>query len=60
MMSAPRVQTRCTDEAGDIQPTRSALVGVRGLAELCGSFYHYNAIQSWKVAGGGSLHTIRA
>ena len=44
------LQSRCTDETGYIQPTLTALVGVRGLAEPFGSFYHYNAIQSWKVA----------
>jgi sulfane dehydrogenase subunit SoxC len=54
------LQSRCTDETGYIQPTRTALVGVRGLAEPFGSFYHYNAIQSWKVASDGSLHNVHA
>lgn len=54
------LQSRCTDETGYIQPTRAALVGVRGLAEPFGSFYHYNAIQSWKVASDGSIHNVHA
>ena len=48
------LQSRCTDDTGYIQPTRAALVSVRGV----GSFYHYNAIQSWKVASNGSLHNV--
>jgi Oxidoreductase molybdopterin binding domain/Mo-co oxidoreductase dimerisation domain len=54
------LQSRCTDETGYIQPTRAALVSVRGLAVPFGSFYHYNAIQSWKVASDGSLHNVHA
>jgi sulfane dehydrogenase subunit SoxC len=54
------LQSRCTDETGYIQPTRAALVGVRGLAEPFGSFYHYNAIQSWKVASDGGIHNVHA
>jgi sulfane dehydrogenase subunit SoxC len=54
------LQSRCTDESGYIQPTRAALIGVRGLAEPFGSFYHYNAIQSWSVAGDGSIHNVQA
>jgi sulfane dehydrogenase subunit SoxC len=48
------LQSRCTDDTGYIQPTRAALVSVRGV----GSFYHYNAIQSWKVASDGSIHNV--
>jgi sulfane dehydrogenase subunit SoxC len=54
------LQSRCTDETGYIQPTRAALVSVRGLAGPFGSFYHYNAIQSWKVASDGSIHNVHA
>jgi sulfane dehydrogenase subunit SoxC len=54
------LQCRCTDETGYIQPTRAALVSVRGLAKPFGSFYHYNAIQSWQVASDGSLHNVHA
>jgi sulfane dehydrogenase subunit SoxC len=54
------LQSRCSDDTGYIQPTRAALVRVRGLAEPFGSFYHYNAIQSWKVASDGSIHNVHA
>ena len=48
------LQSRCTDETGYTQPTRVTLLKVRGVA----SFYHYNAIQSWKVANEGSIHNV--
>jgi sulfane dehydrogenase subunit SoxC len=54
------LQSRCTDETGYVQPTRAALVRVRGLNGPFGSFYHYNAIQSWKVAEDGSIHNVHA
>lgn len=44
--------SRCTDETGYVQPTRAALVAARGE----NSFYHYNAIQCWRVDGDGSVH----
>jgi sulfane dehydrogenase subunit SoxC len=40
------LQSRAYDETGYMQPSRSQLVNVRGT----GSIYHYNGIQSWKVA----------
>jgi len=46
-----RLQSRVTDETGYVQPSREALVGVRGL----NSGYHDNAIQSWDVLGDGSV-----
>jgi sulfane dehydrogenase subunit SoxC len=54
------LQSRCTDETGYVQPTREALVKVRGLNGTFGSFYHYNAIQSWRVASDGSIHNVHA
>ena len=42
------LSSRCTDETGYIQPTREALVAVRGL----NSQYHCNAIKPWKIAAG--------
>ena len=50
------LQSRCTDETGYVQPTRAALVKVRGL----NSKLHLNAIQSWKVAGDGTVHNVHA
>ena len=45
------LMSRCMDETGYVQPSREALVAVRGF----NSVYHYNAIQSWKVARDGSV-----
>jgi sulfane dehydrogenase subunit SoxC len=50
------LQSRCTDETGYVQPTLASLVKVRGVF----SFYHLNAIQSWKVASDGSIHNVHA
>jgi sulfane dehydrogenase subunit SoxC len=50
------LQSRCTDETGYVQPTRAELAKVRGL----NSFYHNNAIQSWKLAADGSVHNVHA
>ena len=48
------LQSRCTDETGNVQPTRSALLQARGTA----STNHYNAIQSWKIKNDGSIENI--
>ena len=48
------LQSRCTDESGYVQPTRQALLAVRG----SNSYYHYNAIQSWKVARDGKVGNV--
>jgi sulfane dehydrogenase subunit SoxC len=45
------LQSRVTDETGYVQPTARQLVAQRGF----NSTYHYNAIQSWKVATDGSI-----
>lgn len=50
------LQSRCTDEAGYIQPTRQKLAEVRGLA----SHYHNNGVQSWAVAADGSVSNVWA
>ena len=39
------IMSRCTDETGYTQPTRESLVAARGE----NSFYHYNAIQQWRI-----------
>ena len=47
---APAVlMSRATDETGYVQPTRAALVAARGHQ----SFYHFNAIQPWRVDAHG-------
>ena len=47
------LQSRATDETGFVQPSREALVDARGTS----SIYHYNGIQSWKIAGSTGLLT---
>lgn len=49
------VQSRCTDETGYQQPTRQALVEVRGT----NSYYHYNAIQCWKIDRDGYVTNVQ-
>jgi sulfane dehydrogenase subunit SoxC len=48
------LQSRVTDEAGYVQPRLADLVKVRGVNSL----YFNNSIQSWKVAGDGSVHNV--
>jgi len=50
------LRSRATDDTGYVQPTREALIAVRGV----NSFYHYNAIQSWSVATDGSVENVHA
>ncbi len=50
------LQSRCLDETGYVQPSRAALVAVRGVM----SVYHYNAIQSWKIAADGQVSNVHA
>lgn len=54
---APAVlQSRATDDTGYVQPTRAQLVARRGL----NSIYHFNAVQSWRVAADGSVANVHA
>jgi sulfane dehydrogenase subunit SoxC len=48
------LQSRALDEAGNVQPTRAALIASDGQ----NSVYHYNAIQSWKVATNGEVSNV--
>jgi len=48
------LQSRAVDDAGNVQPTRAELVGRDGQ----NSVYHYNAIQSWKVASNGEVTNV--
>ena len=50
------LQSRCVDESGYVQPDRAALIAVRGV----NSVYHYNAIQSWKIASDGQVSNVHA
>lgn len=49
--SPATLQSRATDETGNVQPTRAAFLGQRGP----NSMYHYNAIVGWRLAPGGEL-----
>ncbi len=46
--------SRCIDETGDVQPTRDALVAVRGTR----TSYHNNAIQGWRVHRDGRVENV--
>ena len=50
------LQSRCLDETGYVQPSRAALIAVRGV----NSVFHYNAIQSWKIAADGQVSNVHA
>ena len=50
------LQSRCTDETGYVQPTRAALIAVRGVH----SIYHNNAIQSWKISPEGQVTNVHS
>jgi sulfane dehydrogenase subunit SoxC len=43
--------SRATDETGYVQPTRAALIKVRGI----GTDFHFNPIVGWKVAANGAV-----
>ncbi len=46
--------SRCTDETGYRQPSRSALIKVRGT----NSYYHFNGIQAWAVSADGRVRNV--
>ncbi len=48
------LQSRAVDETGYVQPSREALVDVRGV----NSGYHFNAVQTWQVAPGGAISNV--
>ena len=52
------LQSRCVDDTGYVQPTLGQLIAVRGLNGPLGSIYHYNAIQSWRVAHDGKVSNV--
>lgn len=52
--NATVIASRATDETGYVQVTRDALRAVRGDR----SFYHYNAIQHWRVDAAGALVNV--
>ncbi len=48
------LQSRATDSAGNIQPSRDAHLAERGLI----SFYHYHGIQSWGINTEGEIKNV--
>lgn len=46
--------SRATDDAGNVQPTRAAVLAGRA----SNSFYHYNGIQAWQVSTEGELSNV--
>ena len=48
------LQSRATDTAGNVQPTRDAILAERGSL----SFYHFNGIQSWGIDGDGEVRNV--
>lgn len=50
------LQSRATDETGNVQPTREALLARRGPRAL----YHFNAIASWRVGEKGDVKHVYA
>jgi sulfane dehydrogenase subunit SoxC len=49
------LQSRATDDRGQVQPTLAQLRQARGTR----SIYHNNAIQSWKVAASGEVSNVQ-
>jgi sulfane dehydrogenase subunit SoxC len=54
------IQSRCTDDQGDVQPSRAELYAHWGItgeeAKKPARAIHFNAMQPWRVARDGSLH----
>jgi len=50
------IASRAIDETGYVQPTRAALIAVRGT----NSGYHYNGIKVWSVRADGTVTNVEA
>jgi sulfane dehydrogenase subunit SoxC len=50
-----QLQSRATDETGYVQPTRDALIAVRGMTQGPDGFNHFHGIKAWKVSRDGSV-----
>jgi sulfane dehydrogenase subunit SoxC len=48
------IESRATDQTGYVQPTKAFLTAHEGV----GPTYHYNGIQSWKIAADGSVSNV--
>jgi len=52
------LQSRCRDETGYVQPTRDALIAMRGLRSGPDGFDHYNGIKAWRVRSSGEVSHV--
>ncbi len=50
------IMSRAADEAGDIQPTRDAIIAAKGRKFA----YHYNGIQAWGIDSEGQVRNVYA
>src|SRR2546426_11526844 len=50
------IASRAVDESGYVQPTREALIAVRGT----NSIYHFNGIKYWSVNADGTVTNVDA
>jgi len=50
-----QLQSRATDETGYVQPTRDALIAIRGMTQGPDGFNHYHGIKPWKVDRDGRV-----
>ena len=50
------LQSRATDDSGQVQPARAALLAERGQ----NNFYHFNGIVSWEIDEDGSVSHVYA
>jgi sulfane dehydrogenase subunit SoxC len=48
------IASRATDESGYVQPSREALIAVRGT----NSAYHFNGVKFWKVRADGTVTNV--
>ena len=53
---ATQIASRAVDETGYVQPSRDALLAVRGT----NSHYHFNGIKVWQVGAEGSVTHVEA
>ncbi|MGR9099371.1 MAG: molybdopterin-dependent oxidoreductase, partial [Gammaproteobacteria bacterium] len=50
------ISSRAVDESGYVQPSRRELIDQRGRH----SYFHYNAVVSWKISSDGSISHVYA
>lgn len=53
--TATTLRSRCVDDTGYVQPTRDALIAVRGMTAGPDGYDHYNGIKVWAVAPDGAV-----